>query len=210
VPTAEEITRHHDADPPPGQSAWVAGARPRTGIEVAAYDPGWPVLFEELAGRIRGALGDAALVIEHVGSTAVPGLPAKPVIDIDLTVPDSADEPAWLPALEEAGFVLVVREPWWHEHRCLNAEDPRCNLHVFSPDCPEPIRHVLFRDWLRSHPEDLARYRDAKLAAASAANRAGEHVMDYNARKEPVIHEIYHRAFRAAGLLDEPGAGFPG
>ncbi len=100
-----------------------------------------------------------------------PGLPAKPVIDIDLTVADSADEPAWLPALEAAGFELVIREPWWQEHRALRYDDPRCNLHVFSPGAPEPIRHKIFRDWLREHPEDLALYRDAKLGAATAAER---------------------------------------
>ena len=74
-------------------------------------------------------------------------------------------------------------------------------MHVFSPDCPETIRLLLFRDWLRTHPDDLALYRDAKLGAASEANAAGEHVMEYNARKEPVIRAIYDRAFRAAGLL---------
>jgi GrpB-like predicted nucleotidyltransferase (UPF0157 family) len=170
-------------------------------VEVVEADPGWPGMFEVVAKRIRSALGGAALTVEHVGSTAVPGLAAKPVIDIDLVVADSADEPAWLPALEAAGFTLVIREPWWHEHRCLVAEDPRSNVHVFSPEAPEPIRHVIFRDWLRNHPEDLARYRDAKLAASSAANAAGEHVMDYNARKQPVVREIYDRAFRAGGLL---------
>jgi GrpB-like predicted nucleotidyltransferase (UPF0157 family) len=201
MPSAEEITRHHDDAPPPGASAWVGGAAPRTDVEVVAPDPRWAEQYAELAGRVRAALGDRVLALEHVGSTAVPGLPAKPVIDLDLTVPDSADEAAWLAPLEAAGFVLVVREPWWHEHRCLVAEEPRANLHVFSPGCPELVRHLLFRDWLREHPEDLALYRSAKLSAAGEANAAGEHVMEYNARKEPVIREIYDRAFRAAGLL---------
>jgi GrpB-like predicted nucleotidyltransferase (UPF0157 family) len=201
VPTPEEITRHHEVAPPEGQSAWLPGRTPRRGIEVVDPDPHWPAAFELIADRIRSALGEAALVVEHVGSTAVPGLPAKPVIDVDLTVADSADEPAWLPPLEAAGFELVIREPWWHEHRCLTLEDPRCNLHVFSPDCPETIRHVLFRDWLREHPDDLEAYRNAKLGAAKRTNAAGEHVMDYNARKQPVIRAIYDRAFRAAGLL---------
>jgi GrpB-like predicted nucleotidyltransferase (UPF0157 family) len=201
VPTPEEITRHHEEPPPDGQSAWVGENRPRRDIRVVAPDPVWPAAFATLATRIRAALGDGALAVEHVGSTSVPGLPAKPIIDIDLTVADSADEAAYLPALEEAGFRLVIREPWWQEHRCLTHDDPRCNLHVFSPDAAEPIRHRIFRDWLRAHPEDLALYRDCKLAAAAAANEAGEHVMDYNARKESVIREIYDRAFRAAGLL---------
>jgi GrpB-like predicted nucleotidyltransferase (UPF0157 family) len=201
VPTPEEITRHHDEDASGGESAWLPGKAPRTGIEVVEPDPAWPWAFGTLEDRIRTALGAKALAVEHVGSTAVPGLPAKPIIDIDLTVADSADEDDWVPALESVGFELVIREPWWHEHRCLTAEDPRCNLHVFSPDCPEPIRHIMFRDWLRAHPDDLLAYRNAKLAAAEAANAAGEHVMHYNARKQPVIRAIYDRAFRAAGLL---------
>jgi GrpB-like predicted nucleotidyltransferase (UPF0157 family) len=201
VPTPEEITRHHEASAPEGESAFLPGKGPRTHVEVVEPDPSWPADFERVAERIRDALGDRALVVEHVGSTAVPHLPAKPVIDIDLTVADSADEDAWLPRLESVGFELVIREPWWHEHRCLTLASPRCNLHVFSPDCPETIRHVLFRDWLRAHPDDLAAYRNAKLAAVSAATAAGEHVMDYNARKQPVIRAIYDRAFRAAGLL---------
>lgn len=201
MPTPEEITRHHDDEPPAGRSAWVTGQRPRGDIEVVEPDPRWPDSFAVLADRIRAALGEAALEIEHVGSTAVPWLPAKPVIDIDLTVADSADEAVWLPRLEGAGFTLVIREPWWHEHRCLVAEQPRANLHVFSPGCPELIRSRIFRDWLRGHPEDLALYRDAKLGAAAASNAAGEHVMEYNARKEPVIRAILDRAFRAAGLM---------
>ena len=159
MPTNEEITRHHDDGPPAGASAWVPGAKPRTGVEVVEPDPAWPAQYDVLVRRIRGALRDSVLALEHVGSTAVAGLPAKPVIDVDLTVADSADQPAWLPALEEAGFTLVIREPWWHEHRCLVADEPRCNLHVFSPDCPEPVRHRIFRDWLCEHPEDRTLHR---------------------------------------------------
>jgi len=131
----------------------------------------------------------------------VAGLPAKPIIDISLIVADSADEAAYLPDLERAGFTLVVREPWWQEHRCLTHDAPKCNLHVFGPDAAEPVRHRMFREWLLAHPDDLVLYRDTKRLAASAANAAGEHVMQYNARKQQVIREIYDRAFRAAGLL---------
>lgn len=201
---AEDIVRFDDAPPPPGGSPWVTGAAPGGDIVIVDPDPTWPQTFGALEQRVRAALGDAALTITHVGSTSVPGLPAKPVIDIDLIVADSADEDAYLAALEAVGFTLTIREPWWYEHRCLVLSDPRCNLHVFSPDNPEAARHVLFRDWLRRHPADRDRYRDAKLNAADAANSAGEHVMQYNARKQAVIREIYTRAFAAAGLLDEP------
>jgi GrpB-like predicted nucleotidyltransferase (UPF0157 family) len=168
VLTPEEIIRHHDEDESGGASAWLPGKAPRTGIEVVDPDPAWPDQFALLAARIRTALGSRALVVEHVGSTSVPGLAAKPVIDIDLTVADSADEAAWLPELEAVGFELVIREPWWHEHRCLTSEDPRCNLHVFSPDCPEPVRHVIFRDWLRQHPR-----RPDRLPPHQARRRLG-------------------------------------
>jgi len=169
MPTREEITKHHDLGP--DHNPWV-GERPAPApIHVVDYDESWPAAFEEIATAVRAALGDAALAVEHVGSTSVPGLPAKPTIDVDLTVADPADELA------------------------------KVNLHVFGPDCPEVIRHRMFRDWLRSHPEDRDLYRRAKLAAAAEITDKGGIVMDYNRVKEPVLREIYERMFRANGLL---------
>lgn len=136
-----------------------------------------------------------------MGSTAVPGLAAKPVIDIDLIVADSRNEQDYVPALERCGFVLVVREPWWYEHRCLRHSSPAANLHVFSPECPESERHRIFRDWLREHREDRDRYETVKREAADVARAGGEDTMDYNGRKEQVLREIYDRAFRALGLM---------
>jgi GrpB-like predicted nucleotidyltransferase (UPF0157 family) len=181
----------------------VGGAVPATDIEVCDPDPAWPRWYDELAGRIRAALGWRALQLEHVGSTAVPGLPAKPIIDIDLMVADPELERQYVPALGEAGFQLVIREPWWYGHRVLRAGEPRCNLHVFGPDSPELVRHRMFRDWLRGNPDERDRYAAAKRQAASQANAAGEHVMQYNARKQQVVREIYLRAFAAAGLFEE-------
>jgi len=86
-------------------------------ILLVDYDPQWPQLFEREAERIRGALGFRVLRIEHVGSTSVPGLAAKPIIDMVLGVDDSAAENAYLPALEAAGYALRIREPDWCEHR---------------------------------------------------------------------------------------------
>ncbi|MEM8766266.1 MAG: GrpB family protein [Pseudomonadota bacterium] len=199
--TAREITQFRDVPAPAGLSPWVDGAPGPETIAIVPSDPAWPEQFERLARRVHQALGELALAVEHVGSTSVPGLPAKPIIDIDLIVADSRDESAWLPPLEAEGFILKIREPWWYEHRCLRFDEPRCNLHVFSPDCPEAARHKLFRDWLRQNESDLTLYRDAKIAAAEAANASGERVEDYNARKQAVIRGIYHRAFEAAGLL---------
>jgi GrpB-like predicted nucleotidyltransferase (UPF0157 family) len=192
-----------DSPPPPGADPWVPGTAPAIGIEVTGPDPDWPRQYRVLAGRIREALGWRVLQLEHVGSTSVPGLPAKPVIDIDLTVADPGREQDYIPALETAGFRLTIREPWWYGHRALRAEEPRCNLHVLGFDSPEPVRHRIFRDWLRGNPGERDRYAAAKRQAASEANAGGEHVMQYNARKQQVIREIYHRAFVAAGLLPE-------
>jgi len=202
MPSRAEIVSFDDSPPPLGASPWVApGGAPEIGIEVTDPDPAWPRQFDGLVGRIRDALGWRVLQLEHVGSTSVPGLAAKPVIDIDLTVADPGREQDYVPALEAIGFRLTIREPWWYGHRMLRAEEPRCNLHVFGFDSPELIRHRILRDWLRGNPADRDRYAATKRQAASDANAGGEHVMQYNARKQQVIREIYHRAFAAAGLL---------
>lgn len=198
----DAVMAHHD--PADGRLEWVGGAPVPAPVRVVAYDDAWPGQFESVAAGIRAALGGAAIAVDHVGSTSVPGLPAKPVIDVDLTVADPADEAAYVPALEEAGYTLRIREPGWHEHRALVRRDatdvPQVNLHVFGPNCPENERHRMFRDWLRAHPEDRDEYRDAKLAAASATGE--QLVMDYNRHKEPTIQRLYARMFRAAGWLD--------
>ena len=168
---------------------------------VVEYDPEWPALFELLAARIRDALGFRALTIEHVGSTAVPGLAAKPIIDIDLVVADPRAEDAYVPQLGAEGFELRVREPWWYEHRVLRLDEPSCFVHVFGFDSPEPVRKRILRDWLRHDADDRELYAQVKRQAAATAHEAGEHMMDYNARKQDVVREIYERAFRAAGLL---------
>lgn len=196
VPSAAEITRHHDADP--DEDPWVNGRPAAQPVELVPYDPGWPRRFDEFAAGIRDALGEQALAVEHVGSTAVPGLAAKDIVDIDLTVPDPRDESSYVPPLERAGWVLTIREPSWHEHRCLTrGRGARANLHVFGPDCPEVIRHRMFRDWLIAHEDDRRLYEAAKRAAIPG----GGDVTDYNGRKQDVIRAVYGRAFRAAGLL---------
>ncbi|WP_150462859.1 GrpB family protein [Nesterenkonia ebinurensis] len=201
MPTAHEIVEHKPAEPPHGQSPFLPGKEPRPGVEVVRYDSRWPEAYQVLQQRVRASLGRRVLALDHVGSTAVPGLAAKPVIDLTLIVADPAEEDAWVPDLEAAGFDLVIREPWWYEHRALVHTEPRSNLHVYGPDAAEPVRQRMFRDWLIEHPDDRALYEQAKLSSAEAANDAGEHVMQYNARKERVIRDIYDRAFRAAGLL---------
>jgi GrpB-like predicted nucleotidyltransferase (UPF0157 family) len=154
-------------------------------------DSEWPALFEQEAARIRLALGDRALVIEHVGSTSVPGLAAKPCIDILLVVPDSADEPAYVPAMQAAGYLLRIREPDWYEHRVFKGPDTNVNLHVFSPGCPEIERMLGFRDWLRSHPDDRELYERTKR---ELAGQEWKFVQNYADAKGAVVEAIIARA----------------
>lgn len=178
-------------------------------LRIEEPDPAWPERFAVLAEDIRAALGDRVLDLQHVGSTSVPGLPAKPIIDVDLTVADPADEASYIPELEALGYLHWLTEPDWHGHRLLKMlAEPRVHLHVFGPECPEVVRHQMFRDWLIAHPEDRERYAGAKRSAAAEMAATGEDNGDlgfgmrYNRIKEPVVREIYDRMFRAAGLLD--------
>jgi GrpB-like predicted nucleotidyltransferase (UPF0157 family) len=189
MPTAEEITRHFDDDPDGIQ--WVGVDPPRQSIKSVEPDPAWPAQFEVLAARIRSAMGNRALAVEHVGSTSVPGLAAKPIIDIVLAVPDSADEPAYVPDLEAAGYVLRIREPDWHEHRMLRRRDPAVQVHVFTAGSPEIDRMLAFRDRLRTVPEDRQRYEASKRELAA---RRWRYVQDYADAKSSVVEEIIARA----------------
>jgi GrpB-like predicted nucleotidyltransferase (UPF0157 family) len=160
-------------------------------IDIVDYDPAWPALFERERARIASALGERALMIEHVGSTSVPGLAAKPRIDILLIVPNSGDEPAYAPDLEAAGYVLRIREPDWYEHRVFKGPDTDVNLHVFSPGCIEIDRMLGFRDWLRTHPEDCELYERTKRDLAS---HPWEFTQNYADAKTEVVEEIIARA----------------
>ena len=177
------------------KSAWLTPAPKLEGkITLAEYDPAWAGLFEREASRIRGALGATAERIEHVGSTSVPGLAAKPIIDIVLVVPDSSDEPAYVPALEAAGYRLVIREPDWHEHRVFKGPDTNLNLHVFSPGSPEIGRMVGFRDHLRSHDEDRLLYEREKRRLA---DQDWEYVQNYADAKTLVVESILEKIGRS-------------
>jgi GrpB-like predicted nucleotidyltransferase (UPF0157 family) len=162
------------------------------------YNPDWPAWYAADESAVRTALGDLALRVEHTGSTSVPGLAAKPIIDMLLLVPDSADEPAYVARLERLGYTLRVREPDWYEHRCLirRAEDGAphsINLHVFSPgrSDPEITRILAFRDHLRSHPEDRALYERTKR---TLAKRNWKYVQHYANAKSDIVEEILTRA----------------
>jgi GrpB-like predicted nucleotidyltransferase (UPF0157 family) len=160
-------------------------------ITLADYDPAWPRLFAREEVRIRSALGDRALLVEHAGSTSVPDLAAKPIIDIVLAVADSADERGYVPDLETAGYVLRIREPDWHEHRMFRRRDPAVQVHVFTAGSPEINRMLAFRDRLRTVPEDRKRYEAAKRELAA---RRWRYVQDYADAKSSVVEEIIANA----------------
>ena len=164
-------------------------------IHMVDPDPEWPKLFSREAERIQASLGDRVLLLEHVGSTSVPGLAAKPIIDIVLVVTDSADEPAYAPALEAAGYLLRIREPDWYEHRVFKRSDPAINLHVFSPSCSEVDRMLLFRNWLRSNASDRRLYEDTKR---KLAGQRWEYTQNYADAKTTVVEEILARAREGA------------
>ena len=148
------------------ETGLIGGVEKRE-IKIVDYDTDWPKKFETHARVIAGALGNSALQIEHIGSTSVPGLAAKPIIDILVVVPDSADEPAYLPRLEAAGYVLRVREPEWNEHRMFRTPEKDAHIHIYSAGCPEIGRNLAFRDRLRRNADDRRRYEQVKRELAA-------------------------------------------
>jgi GrpB-like predicted nucleotidyltransferase (UPF0157 family) len=184
------------------QAIFIQKVIPHHGpITMADYNPQWPALFAREAARIRAVLGAAAVQVEHVGSTSVPGLAAKPVIDILLAVPDSADEQAYAPALEAAGYVLRIREPDWFEHRLFTGPDTTINLHVFTVGAAEIDRMLLFRDWLRANDADRDAYLQVKR---DLARRTWRHVQHYADSKTAIVQQIMARA-SAASQQNQPG-----
>ncbi len=160
-------------------------------VYLAEYDPEWPRLFEREAARVRGVLGERIVLLEHVGSTSVPGLAAKPRIDMLLVVADSANEAAYVPTLEAATYVLHIREPEWHQHRLFKGPDTDINLHVFSQGDSEIERMLLFCDWLRNHPADRQLYEQTKR---DLARRTWKYVQNYADAKAEVVETIIARA----------------
>lgn len=155
------------------------------------YDDAWPARFAAEESAIRSALGGRAIAVHHAGSTSVPGLAAKPVVDIVLVVGDPVDEETYVPALEGVGLMLALREPEWFDHRLLRRAVPRVNLHVFGPGCPEVARMLAFRDRLRADEADRTAYERKKRELAA---RTWERVQDYADAKSEVVADIMRRA----------------
>jgi GrpB-like predicted nucleotidyltransferase (UPF0157 family) len=160
-------------------------------IHLAEYDRAWPALFEREAERLRLILGDRVRLLEHAGSTSVPGLAAKPIIDIVLALPDSSDEPAYVPSMEAGGYVLRGRAPEWFQHRLFDGPDTDVNVHVFSAGCPEIDRMLAFRDRLRASEDERGLYESAKRELAAREWILVQHYAD---AKSEVIEDIVARA----------------
>ena len=172
------------------REAIIGEIEPRA-IVIAEYDAAWPERFRREEAKIRTALGHAALVVEHIGSTSVPGLAAKPIVDILLVVEDSGDEASYLPAIEQAGYVLRVREPDWYEHRMFRTPEKDVHVHVLSGGSPEINRLLLLRDHLRENEGDRELYTSTKRKLASRDWPSGDHYAD---AKTGVIEGILSRA----------------
>jgi GrpB-like predicted nucleotidyltransferase (UPF0157 family) len=162
-------------------------------IALAPYDPAWPAQYDAEAAKIRAALGAGALVLEHVGSTSIPGISAKPILDILLAVADSSDEESYVPALTGQGYRLHIREPDWEQHRLMKGESPAVNLHVYTVGSAEIGRMLAFRDRCRKHPEERRLYEQTKQRLAGQVWR---HVQHYANAKGEVVEAIIARAKR--------------
>lgn len=181
----------------------LIGGMERREILVVPYDPRWPERYETERGRIVDALEDRVVAVHHVGSTAVPGLAAKPIIDIVLEVRDPDDEETYLPALLAVGYELRVREP---DHRMLRTSAKDVHIHCWS-DPQDVERHLVFRDWLRHDEPDRARYGQLKQTLAQHEWPDMNH---YARAKSDLVAEVTSRALawdRAGrpGRPDEPG-----
>jgi len=165
-------------------------------ITLVEYDPLWPEYFARESWRIKNILGNRALRVEHVGSTSVPGLIAKPIIDILLVVADSANESSYAPALEAAGYRLTIREPDWHQHRLFKGPEININLHVFTEGSEEIHRTLLLRDWLRTNRADRELYARTKR---ELAGKKWKYVQNYADAKSEVVEAILARAKASRG-----------
>ena len=167
------------------------GTPAKVKVVLVDYDPRWPRRFAEQRSQITAALGDRALAVDHIGSTSVPGLAAKPIVDICLTVADSADEPSYIPDLVATGFELRFREPTFHEHRFLRTTDRSVHVHVLTKGSSEIMRYLVFRDRLRSNAADRSLYEATKRELAQHDWPTVQHYAD---AKSEVVEEIIKRA----------------
>lgn len=192
MPPMDDVSNSTSISDEELQNVTIGERKPHNAtITLLEYDSRWSKLFDREAERIRSELGDRALQMEHVGSTSVPGLCAKPIIDILLVVTDSGDESSFASSLEKAGYTLRIREPKWFEHRLFKGPDTDINLHVFSKGASQVDRMLRFRDWLRTNNSDRDKYARVKR---NLAKREWRHVQHYADAKDSIVQEIMDRA----------------
>ena len=181
--------------------ARVRGARAKPGERegrsraygIVPYDAGWPRRFEAESARIQAALGDQVVRLEHVGSTAVPGLGAKPVVDIQVSVRSMMPRTAYVEPLERLGYRWAL-DPWTDEHEFFSRDDDgqgSFHIHVCGQGSAWEQRHLAFRDWLRNHPEDADAYERLKR---DLADRHPRDPYTYTDEKSEFIRSIEARA----------------
>ncbi len=168
-------------------------------VIIVEYDPEWPACYEEEKHLILRAVGGKALAIEHIGSTAVLGLGAKPIIDMMAGVHNLTEAEELLPSLREIGYEDVTPEPgdpeWYYclgkKHRPDNPRIENYHLHLMKYESETWKRHVAFRDFLRTHPDVAQEYEILKrgLAAKHGSNR-----LDYTNAKTEFIASVVNRA----------------
>ena len=200
MPIFAEIVHHADFEP--SEEDKVAKRLVKKPIAIEDPDPSWPAQYAIVAAKIREALGARALHVEHVGSTSVAGLPAKAVIDVDVTVADPTAEDQYVFDLEQAGFQFLHRDRKWYQHRFFALSEPYANIHVFGEGCPELIRHRMFRDWLRENEDARVKYVEVKRAAAKAVAEEEEAGAKYTEMKDSIVMEILNKALKANGWTD--------
>lgn len=160
-------------------------------ILLKPYDDRWPALFEREKNRISKILRDRALMIEHIGSTSVPGLTAKPIIDILLVVDDAGKEELYVNDLCEHGYILRIKEPDFENHHMFKGPDTDINLHVFSKNSKEIEKYLLFRNYLRHHDDARQLYEDTKK---ELAKKTWKYVQNYADAKTDVVQKILKAA----------------
>jgi GrpB-like predicted nucleotidyltransferase (UPF0157 family) len=161
-------------------------------VRLVEYDPDWPIRFARIRESLAAALASTAMTIEDIGSTAVPGLAAKPIIDVLLTIDDPEDERAYAPALLDLGYELRVREPG---HRMFRPPSRDAHVHVWAEGSREHRDHLLFRDRLRQSATDRDAYAQLKRELAA---EDWPDVNYYAEAKGAFINEILKRARRVA------------
>ncbi len=170
------------------ETALIGGLEPVSRLEVVDYDAGWPARFEAERSRISSALGDAALDIQHIGSTSVPGLAAKPIIDMLVVVAAVEDDTAFGPALEAAGYELRVRET---DHRMFRTPAHDVHVHVYAHGSQEIVDYLDVRDWLREDADGRSRYAAVKRDLAA---RPWRDMNEYADAKSPIVDDTLRRA----------------